>query len=209
LIDLHRWLPGARAAPAAAWEALVARRMWIEIGGRQAAVLDRPGQAMHLATHAAQHGPAFQKHVHELALALERWPGDVWDAARILAEEVDATEAFAAGLRLLPEGEVVAARLGLQSTAELDWTLRHRHERPRGTFHVQALADARGTGERLDILRRSLLPGRVWLMNQHPWARPGGPRLIVAYGVHLARAPVWAGRAWLYRRRAGRASRSR
>ena len=54
---------------------------------------------MHLATHAAQHGPAYPKHVDELALALERWPADVWDSAALLAQEIDATKAFAAGLR--------------------------------------------------------------------------------------------------------------
>ena len=126
MIDLHRWLPGARAKPGKAWEALAARRTWIEIEGRQAAVLDRAGQAMHLATHAAQHGPGFPKPVDELALALERWPADIWDSAAGLAQEIDATEAFAAGLRLVPEGAVVAARLALASTAELDWTIRHR-----------------------------------------------------------------------------------
>ena len=207
MIDLHRWLPGARATPGKAWEALAARRTWIEIEGRQAAVLDRAGQAMHLATHAAQHGPGFPKHVDELALALERWPADVWDSAARLAQEIDATEAFAAGLRLVPEGAVVAARLALPSTGELDWTI--RHGRPRGTFHLQALADARGARERLQVLRRSLLPSRVWIMHQHPWARAGGLRVIAAYGAHLARAPGWAARAWLYRGRARRGGRAR
>jgi Uncharacterised nucleotidyltransferase len=208
MIDLHRWLPGARATPGKAWEALTARRTWIEIEGRQAAVLNRDGQAMHLATHAAQHGPGFPKHVLELALALERWPADVWDSAARLAQEIDATEAFAAGLRLVvPEGAVVAARLAVPSTGELDWTI--RHQRPRGTFHLQALADARGARERLQVLRRSLLPSRVWIMHQHPWARAGGLRIIAAYGAHLARAPRWAARAWLYRGRARRAERAR
>ena len=209
MIDLHRWLPGARATPGKAWEALAARRTWIEIEGRQAAVLDRAGQAMHLATHAAQHGPAFPKHVDELALALERWPADVWDSAALLAQEIDATEAFAAGLRLVPEGAEVAERLALRSTAELDWTIRHRHARPRGTFHLQALADARGARERVRILRRSLLPSQAWIMHQHPWARAGGLRVIAAYGAHLARAPGWAARAWLFRGRARRAGRAR
>ena len=209
MIDLHRWLPGARATPGKAWEALAARRTWIEIEGRQAAVLDRAGQAMHLATHAAQHGPAFPKPVDELALALERWPADVWDSAALLAQEIDATEAFAAGLRLVPEGAEVAERLALASTAELDWTIRHRHARPRGTFHLQALADARGARERVRILRRSLLPSQAWIMHQHPWARAGGLRVIAAYGAHLARAPGWAARAWLYRGRARRAGRAR
>jgi hypothetical protein len=209
MIDLHHWLPGARATPAAAWEALEARRIWIEVGGRQAPVLDRAGQAMHLAMHATQHGLAFSKHVDELALALERWPPGVWDSAASLAREIDATEAFAAGLRMLPEGAAVAARLDLRSTAELDWRIRHRHERPRGTFHMQALKDAHGASERLRILRRSLLPSRLWITTQHPWARAGGMRVIAAYGAHLARTPRWAVRAWLFRRRAQRAGRER
>jgi hypothetical protein len=209
MIDLHHWLPGARAMPATAWKALAARRTWIEVGGHQAAVLDRSGQAMHLAMHAAQHGPAFQKHVDELSLALERWPDEVWEAAVDLAQELDATETFAAGLRLVAEGEALAARIGLPSTTELDWTIRHQRDRPRGTFHLQAFADAAQTRERLTILRRSLLPGRVWIVRQHPWARRGRLHVIAAYGVHLARAPGWAARAWLFRGRARRAGRPR
>jgi hypothetical protein len=163
---------------------------------------------MHLAMHAAQHGPAFEKHLDELLLAIERWPDEVWESAALLAEELDATETFAAGLRLVPEGEALAARIGLPSTTELDWTIRHLHDRPRGTFHLQAFADAAETRERLTILRRSLLPGRVWIMRQHPWARGGGLRVIAAYGVHLARAPGWAARALLFRGRARRAGRA-
>ena len=126
MVDLHRWLAGAERSPTAAWDALVARRTWIDVGGGRAAVLDRPGQAMHLAMHAAQHGPAYERQLGELALALERWPADVWDAAAELAGEIGATPAFAAGLRLLPRGAAEARRLGLASTAELDWKIRHR-----------------------------------------------------------------------------------
>ena len=209
MVDLHRWLAGAEKSPAAAWDALVARRTWIEVGGRRAAVLDRPGQAMHLAMHAAQHGPAYERQLGELALALERWPADVWDSAAELAGEIGATPAFAAGLRLLPRGAAEARRLGLPSTAELDWKIRHRATRPRGTFHVQALAEADGLGERLRILRRALLPSRAWIMHEHPWARQGGLRLVAAYAGHLARAPAWAARAWRFRRAARRAGRVR
>ena len=209
MIDLHHWLAGAAAPPAAAWDALAARRTWIEVGGRRAAVLDRPGQAMHLAMHAAQHGDAYERQLGELALALERWPADVWDSAAELAGEIGATPAFAAGLRLLPRGAAEARRLGLPSTAELDWKIRHRATRPRGTFHVEALAEADGLGERLRILRRALLPSRAWIMREHPWAREGGLRLIAAYAGQLARAPAWAARAWRFRRAARRAGRSR
>jgi Uncharacterised nucleotidyltransferase len=208
-VDLHRWLSGAEASPAAAWDALFARRTWIEVGGRRAAVLDRAGQALHLTLHAAQHGPQHRRPLDELALALERWPAYVWDSAAELADEIGATPAFAAGLRLLRWGADEAARLRLPTTAELDWKIRYGATRPRGTFHVQALAEADGLGDRLRILRSSLLPNRVWMVRQHRWAQGGRLRLVAAYAVHLARAPVWAARAWRFSRRARRAGRRR
>jgi hypothetical protein len=204
-IDLHRWLPGCRADPAVVWDALLAHRAWIELGGRQAPVLDRAGQAMHLAIHAAQHGPAVEKHVHELELALALWPADVWDSASVLADQVGATGAFAAGLRLTRRGRTVAARLGLPATNDLDWVIRHRAERPRGTFHLQALTDAQSVRDRLDVLRRSLFPQRAWIIAQHPWAEGGSLRVLAGYAAHIARAPVWAARAWGFRWRARRA----
>ena len=209
MVDLHRWLAGAEESPAAAWDALVARRTWIEVGGRRAAVLDRAGQAMHLALHAAQHGPAYRRQLGELALALERWPADVWDSAAELAEEIGATPAFAAGLRLLPRGAAEAARLGLPSTAELDWKIRHRAARPRGTFHVQALAEADGLRERLrhPAPRAAAQPS----MDHAPACVGPAGRAAAARRLrgHLARAPVWAARAWRFRRPARRAGRRR
>jgi hypothetical protein len=160
---------------------------------------------MHLATHAAQHGPAAVKHVYELELALASWPPDVWEPAAALAVEIGATEPFAAGLRMCRHGTAMAARLGLAPTSGLDWEIRHRGERPRGTFHVQALAEARSAGDRLNVLRRSLFPRRAWIVLHHPWARRGGFRVLAAYGMHLVTAPVWAARAWKFRRRARRA----
>jgi Uncharacterised nucleotidyltransferase len=206
MIDLHRWLPGSESPPAVAWDALLARTTRIDVAGRQAAVLDRAGQAMHLAIHAAQHGTAYEKPLAELSMALTRWATDVWDTAAELANEIGATHMFATGLRLLPEGAAEASRLELPSTAELDWTIRHRSARPRGTFHIQALAEASGLGERLRILRLALLPARTWIRYEYRWARHGRLRLIAAYAVHLARAPGWAARACLFRWRARRAA---
>jgi hypothetical protein len=44
---------------------------------------------------------------------------------------------------------------------------------------------------------------------QHPAAGQSTLRLIGAYAAHLARAPAWAIRAWLFGRRARRAGRPR
>jgi hypothetical protein len=207
MVDLHHWLSGAEAPAAQAWEHLLAHRTWIDVAGRRAAVLDREGQAMHLALHASQHAAFAERLLYELDLALRRWPHEVWDAAADLAAAIDATRAFAAGLRLVPRGAAEAVRLQLPSTDEEDWAIKNRAARPRGTFHVQAWTEARTVPERLAILRLALFPSRAWIVRHDPTARDSTLRLIVAYARHLARAPAWAARAWVFERRARRAVR--
>jgi hypothetical protein len=96
----------------------------------------------------------------------------------------------------------------LPPTDELDWAITNRDARPRGTFHLQALAEGRGAAQRLDILRRSLFPRREWITWEYPWARDAGrAALVAAYAIHLLRAPIVAARAWRYRSRERRAGR--
>jgi Uncharacterised nucleotidyltransferase len=205
MIDLHWRLAGSQAPPEATWEALARRRTWIDVDGRRLPVLRREGLAMHLALHVAQHGARHRKPVEDLTVGLERWSPGVWRGAERLAREIDATEAFAAGLRLVPAGAALARDLRLPATNALQWEIANRGARPRGTFHLQALVEAATLPERASVLRRSLLPRREWLVRQYPWAKGSRPRLFAAYGLHLMRAPVWATRAWLFRRRAERA----
>jgi hypothetical protein len=159
---------------------------------------------MGIALHAAQHGPRYEKGLAELVLGLERWPPDVWEAAADLAARTGAVEAFAAGLRLVPEGADRARALDLPSTDRADWEIRNAEARPRGTFHLRAFLDADTTSARLSLLRRSLFPKRAWVVGEYPWARRGWWRVPVAYALHLARAPVWTLRAWRFRRRSPR-----
>jgi len=204
-IELHLWLPGSRAPAPAAWDRLAAHRTEIELCGRRVPVLDEEGLAMHLALHAAQHGSAYVRGQRELGLALERWPFPVWEGAAGLAAEIDAVDAFAAGLRLVPAGAELAKALGLPATDRLDWEVRHADTRPRGTFHLQALADGRGLLGRAEVVRHALLPSREWIAREHPWARRGGATLVLGYAAHLIGAPAWAVRAWRFRRHSRRA----
>jgi Uncharacterised nucleotidyltransferase len=204
VIDLHLRLAGAKAPPERAWEALHARSAGIELQGSQVRILDRPGLAMHLALHAAHHGEAYAKGRRELLRALDRWPPEVWREAARLAEEIDATEAFAAGLRLVEPGAELAELLELPSTDQLDWELRQA-VRPRGRSHLQAFLQAPDLRTRAHVLRRALLPHPGWMVRQYPWARDGRLRLVAAYLVHLARSPAWAVRVLRFRRRERRA----
>src|SRR3954451_13602811 len=169
-IDVHRWLPGAQAAAEAAWGLLWSRRTQITVAGRSVPVLGLEGQALQLATHAAQHGPSYFKGISELSLGLERWPPEVWRDAAALASALLALDAFAAGLRLLPEGSQLAAQLGLPDAAALDWELRHLRQRPRGAFHADAFGSAGTLRERLGLARLALLPNRRWVEIEYHWA---------------------------------------
>jgi hypothetical protein len=138
-------------------------------------------------------------------LALERWPADVWQQARMLASELKADAAFSTGLRLIPEGARLARALSLPTDSALEWEVAHRAERPRGTFHVEAFRDASTLRERAAVARRALFPDRRWLAVEYHWSQRGAVWRALAYGLHAARSPVWAARAWAFRRRARRA----
>lgn len=204
VIELHLWLAGATADPQKTWKTLSANRGWTDTGGARLPSLGSSALAMGLATHAAQHGPSYTKGLAELSLGLEVWPLEVWAAAASLAVATGSVEAFAAGLRLVPEGARMAATLGLPASHRTDWEIRNAGARPRGAFHVRAFTDAGGWGARLSLLRRALFPKRAWIMTEHAWARGGGWRLLPAYALHLVRAPLWALRAWRFQRRSPR-----
>ena len=203
-IDLHWRLAGWSADPVAVWDVVHPGRDVIELAGRRVSAFGSDALTVHVATHAAQSGPSDVKALGDLTRAIERWPLARWQAAARLAEAVDATGALGAGLRLLPTGEEIAAKLGLPASERLDWAIRNRAVRPRGTFHVRGLVEAGGWPERLRILRGSLLPNRAWITAQMPWARRNAPSLVAAYALHLVRAPLWAIRAWRFERRARR-----
>jgi hypothetical protein len=200
-IDLHWQLDGCEAPPQAVWDALSSRHAVIDVSGRSVRTLDRAGLAFHLALHVAQHGTDDRKAVADLNRGLERWSPQVWSKAAELAAELRAIDAFAAGLRLVPGGDLVARRLGLPTADTLLWEIAHQGERPRGTFHLQAFNEASNLRERLNVLRRSLIPTRAWIVWEHPKAANGRLRLFAAYCAHIFRAPVWAIRAWRFRRR--------
>lgn len=206
-VDLHWRLVGCGATAEHLWQTLSSRRTWIELGGQRLATLDRTGLALHLALHAAQHGPADAQAVGDLVHGLERWPPETWRGAARLADELQAREAFAAGLRLVAAGPALAAELGLPDGDRVLWEIAHRDERPRGTFHLDALTDARTFRERADVLRRSLFPTPAWIAWEYRWARDSRARMAAAYVVHLLRSPVWAVRAARYVSRARRSRR--
>jgi hypothetical protein len=199
-IDLHWKLDGCKASAEACWRAVSAARSEISVAGRPAAALGPPAMALHVALHVAQHGPDDAKAVSDLRRALDRWPLPLWLEAARLAREVEAQEGFAAGLRLIPEGSRMADTLGAGSGERALWDIEHRDSRPRGTFHLEAFNAATTWRQRLDVIRRALLPSPRWISWEMRWATRSPLHLGAAYLAHVLRTPVWALRASRFRR---------
>ena len=144
--------------------------------------------------------------LEDLRRALERLPDEIWADAAALAAEVDATTAFAAGLRLLPKGANLAERLGL-STALTTLVAMRAATAPVVSEGLMSLAATPGLVAKMRLIAREVAPTSAYLRTHFPFARRG--RL----GLALARVwrPIWLllhlGPALLAIRRARRASR--
>lgn len=203
-LDLHWRLPATEASAEVAWKALYASHELIDLEAHRVATLSRAGLALHIAIHAAHHGTQHASGLRDLELALARWSPQLWADAAVLASDIGATDAFAAGLQLSPAGLELARRLALPPLSQLSWI--PPDARPRGTYHLRAFANAKSPMARARVVRRALLPSSRWIRWQYPWAQRWRPLQIVAYAMHLVRALPWGLRALRFHRRHDRPS---
>jgi hypothetical protein len=205
-VDLHTALLGIGLAPAPAFDALTRSIASFELDRGAVPVLETRARALHIVLHAAQHGAWERTSLEDLRRALERLPDEIWADAAALAAEVDATTAFAAGLRLLPKGANLAERLGL-STALTTLVAMRAATAPVVSEGLMSLAATPGLVAKMRLIAREVAPTSAYLRTHFPFARRG--RL----GLALARVwrPIWLllhlGPALLAIRRARRASR--
>ena len=208
-VDLHQTIVGVRGESETVWRLLSDQVESVEVARSRVDGLDATATALVVGLHAAQHGVGFMHPLNDLALALEKFPEPIWDQATRLAEQLEATEALAAGLRLLPAGVQLAARLRLPSALSTETLLRVRTPPPMA-LGFDWFARTSGLRPRLRLIVGKAVPEvrfmRVWF----PPAR-GGSSLGLALG-YLWR-PLWllwhsvpALRAWIVARRATRTS---
>lgn len=202
-VDLHWRVPGVEIDDASAWAVLVEHAVPFAIGGAVGESLDATGVAFSVALHAAHHGLLTRKPLEDLERALARYDRGRWAAAAVLAARLDATPAFAAGLRLVPRGAAVADALGLGDQVTAERRL-HLASPPRGALGLLRLTDARGPRERARIVRETLLPDERFMRAEYPVARRGRRGLVLAHGIRLAVRAKELPRAVLAVRRAHR-----
>jgi len=167
--DLHWSIVGMGADPADAWSVLWAGSEEQCHGERTLRVLGRDATALHVALHAAQHGPRSLKAIGDLNRALARWP-DAWTGATDLAARLDALPAYIAGLRLTPQGRELVERLGLDPHEGYAWIRRYGIG-PRGSVYVAQWEAATGTRAKLAVARAALLPSRRQMLIWYPEMR--------------------------------------
>jgi hypothetical protein len=199
-VDLHWRVPGVGTSASDAWAVLEARTVPFPIGNQTARGLHRVGIALLVALHAAHHGPTLGKALDDLARAVDQFDVDEWRDAALLAQQLEATEAFAAGLRLSAAGAALARDLRLPVTRSPRRTMMESSPPP-GSFGLLRILEARRGRARM--VRDTLLPAPEFMRAKYPLARRGRAGLAIAHcGRLLARA--WALPAAL---RAVRASR--
>jgi hypothetical protein len=184
VVDLHWRIPGVDAPPEHAWEILSARAEPMPLGGEPAESLRAEAVALVAVLHAAYHGHGHAKSVRDLERALGRFDADTWVSAGQLATELDAIEAFAAGLRLVPTGERLASTLGLPEVRSRQRMLLAGGQ-PAGSVGLLRIMEHAPVRERLRALRYALLPSRAYMRASSSLATRGPAGLALAY---LARA---------------------
>jgi hypothetical protein len=204
-IDLHCALHGLDGDMKEIWAFFLAGSERQLIGGAELRVPGRPALLLHIGLHAAHHaeGKALEDLRRAIALAGE----EDWREAVNLARTHDGLPAFASGLRLLPEGATLAARLGIEQDVR---STRHeiRFERVPMAEGIDALLMSdMALRQRLAVVAREFFPRPEFLRWWSPLARRGRLGVIACYPWRwiwlFAHAPRGLLTWWLVRRDSG------
>ena len=112
-VDLHRTLLGAEAPATTVWSVLDRETETAMLGNKPIRALNPAGQLLHVALHAAQNGAEDARTLRYLTRCIEiSDEQEAADALRI-ARAIEATDAFALGLSLVPSGRALNRTLGI------------------------------------------------------------------------------------------------
>ena len=201
-IDLHTYLQGTGTDPQLTWAALWPRCETFVLAGKEVQRLPTDARAMYVVLHAAHHGAIGRgSSLDHLSAALNSVDDSTWLSALQLAAELDAMEAFAAGLRLLPTGRSLAARIAVPDSKGVRSALLAANAPPVALGFDQ-VANAQGS-RRVEILLRKAVPPPGFI--RHWWAPAARNPAMLVVG-YLYR-PVWLLKHVLAGYRAWRAAR--
>ncbi len=212
MVDLHCQLQGLDGDPEAIWGCFAAGAERQVIGGVELRVPGRDAVLLHVVLHAAQHAyQADGKPLEDLRRALARVEESKWWSALELARAYRGVPAFAAGLRLLPEGGDLARRLDLGEVRSLRRELRREDNVIAEELYALLSAEV-GIGRKLAIAASDVFPRPDYMRWWSPLARRGKLGLACAYVCRaiwvIGEAPGAIHTLWRVRRGKVRASSS-
>jgi hypothetical protein len=203
VVDVHHTLLGIGLPRVRVWDVLAAGSESAVVGGERVQIPAVPTRTAILALHAAHHGAAAAKPLNDVALALRTLPQTVWRDAASVAARLEATPAFATGLRLLPQGREIADRLGLPHERSTELALLASTPPP-VAVSLEWLAGEPGVRAKALFAARKLAPAPAFMRSSSALARRGSAGLLLSYGVRLLwlARNTWPGfRAWRRARR--------
>jgi hypothetical protein len=187
-VDLHCVLPGLDGEPSMVWSSLLAGSGYYVIDGTRLRVPDRDALLLHVCLHAAHHANYVEcKPFEDLRRAIARATNEQWDRALELARAYGGIGAFAAGLKVVPEGRPLAQRLDVEDASSHRFELRHEDnviaEEISALFSTEA-----GLRKKLATVISEIFPRSQYMRWWSPLARRGRLGLVAAY----AWRPLWA-----------------
>jgi hypothetical protein len=197
-VDLLLSLPGVRVDPGALWSVLAGETETMLVGGLAVDVLNQPARALHVVLTAHRFLFLYERTLEDLARALARLDAEDWHAAASLAARLQATPTFATGLRLVPPGEAIAARMGLPDDGWLELAVRMSDAPPPAIGFLQLLR-TRGLRAKTAFFADRVVPPPEYMREAFSLARRGRTGLLLAYlwrPFYLARHAPASVRAW-------------
>ena len=206
-VDLHRTLLGAEAPASVVWSVLDRETEPTMLVGKPIRVLNPAGQLLHVALHAAQNGAGDARTLRYLTRCIEI--SDEQQAAEALriAKAIEATDAFALGLSLVPAGQALNRRFGITPSASVLTALKAASA-PNTAHAVEWFATRRTYRDRARFVFHKIFPPAAYMESSYPSAHSRGG-LLLAYPTRwlwLARQLPPSLKAWREARRTSRRS---
>jgi hypothetical protein len=206
-VDLHRTLLGAEAPAPVVWSVLDRETEPAMLVGKPIRALNPAGQLLHVALHAAQNGAEDARTLRYLTRCIEiSGEQQTADALRI-ATAIEATDAFALGLSLVPTGQALNRRFGIKPSASVLTALRAASA-PNTAHAVEWFATRRTYRDRARFVVHKIFPPAAYMESSYPSAHSRGG-LLLAYPTRwlwLASQLAPSLKAWTEARRASRNS---
>jgi hypothetical protein len=158
VIDLHERILGMPPGDAESFEILWRDRSSLALFGSEVPVLGIVHRLVHLGLHVAARGAADTQACRDLALGLEQFAPARWQEAADAALRLHCLPALAAGLRVLPHGQQVAAELGLALGGQDAALLLHVAGAPVASLTFLEWQEAASFRERFRLLIRVAAP---------------------------------------------------